>query len=109
MKLKTIIRSSLTVVAIATAFLIGKNMPNNINNIQSDNYLETVKAITDWNTDGEELVLNIGDNEYYAYKSESIYDDNKGFLPFDQVIDWSEDNNNLYITLSDGNVYMLEK
>jgi len=108
MKLKTIIRSSLTVVAIATAFLIGKNMPSNIQ-AQSDNYLETVKAITDWNTDGNELVLNIGDNEYYAYKSENIYDDDKGYLPFDQVIDWSEDNDNLYITLSDGNVYMLEK
>ena len=105
---KKIIYVTLALALIAGAFLLGRNMPSNIQ-AQSDNYLETVKAITDWNTDGEELVLNIGDNEYYAYKSESIYDDNKGFLPFDQVIDWSEDNENLYITLSDGNVYMLEK
>lgn len=101
---RKIVYTLITLALILSAFLIGKNMPD----IQSDNYLETVKAITDWNTDGEELVLNIGDNEYYAYKSENIYDD-KGYLPFDQVIDWSEDNNNLYITLSDGNVYMLEK
>lgn len=105
---KKIIYVTLALALIAGVFLLGRNMPSNIQ-AQSDNYLETVKAITDWNTDGEELVLNIGDNEYYAYKSESIYDDNKGFLPFDQVIDWSEDNDNLYITLSDGNVYMLEK
>lgn len=104
---RKIVYTLITLALILSAFLIGKNMPSNIQ-AQSDNYLETVKAITDWNTDGEELVLNIGDNEYYAYKSENIYDD-KGYLPFDQVIDWSEDNDNLYITLSDGNVYMLEK
>ena len=102
---RKIVYTLITLALILSAFLIGKNMPD----IQSDNYLETVKAITDWNTDGEELVLNIGDNEYYAYKSENIYDGNKGYLPFDQVIDWSEDDNNLYITLSDGNVYILEK
>jgi hypothetical protein len=102
---RKIVYTLITLALILSAFLIGKNMPD----IQSDNYLETVKAITDWNTDGNELVLNIGDNEYYAYKSENIYDDDKGYLPFDQVIDWSEDNENLYITLSDGNVYMLEK
>lgn len=108
---KKIIYIFTTLALITSAFLIGKNMPSNIQaqSNQPDNYLETVKAITDWNTDGNELVLNIGDNEYYAYKSENIYDDDKGYLPFDQVIDWSEDNNNLYITLSDGNVYMLEK
>lgn len=90
-----------------TSFFAGRNYKTE-NDIYSEN-LETVKSITDWNTNGDELVLNIGDYEFYAYKSENIYANNKGFLPFDQIVAWSEENNTLYITLSDGNVYMINK
>lgn len=93
--------------SVVCSFFAGRNYKTE-NDIYNAN-LETVKAITDWNTNGDELVLNIGDYEFYAYKSENIYANNKGFLPFDQIVAWSEENNTLYITLSDGNVYMINK
>jgi hypothetical protein len=90
-----------------TSFFAGKYIKTEYDVYNAN--LETVKKITDWNTNGDELVLNIGDYEFYAYKSENIYANNKGFLPFDQIVAWSEENNTLYITLSDGNVYMINK
>lgn len=41
--------------------------------------------IIDWNTDGEELaVITENDYEYYAYKSENIYQ-NRAFVPVESV------------------------
>ena len=90
-----------------TSFFAGRNYKSE-NDIYNAN-LETIKSITDWNTNGDELVLNIGEYEFYAYKSQDIYVNNKGFIPLDQVIAWSEENNTLYITLSDCNVYVINK
>lgn len=40
--------------------------------------------IVDWNTDGEELaVITENDYEYYAYKSENIYQ-NRAFVPVEK-------------------------
>ena len=40
--------------------------------------------IVDWNTDGEELaVMTENDYEYYAYKSENIYQ-NRDFVPVEK-------------------------
>ena len=40
--------------------------------------------IIDWNTDGEELaVITENDYEYYAYKSENIYQ-NRAFVPVEK-------------------------
>lgn len=40
--------------------------------------------IVDWNTDGEELaVITKNDYEYYAYKSENIYQ-NRAFVPVEK-------------------------
>ena len=41
--------------------------------------------IIDWNTDGQELaVVTENDYEYYAYKSENIYQ-NRAFIPVESV------------------------
>ena len=41
--------------------------------------------IIDWNTDGQELaVITENDYEYYAYKSEDIYQ-NRAFVPVESV------------------------
>lgn len=41
--------------------------------------------IVDWNTNGEELaVITENDYEYYAYKSENIYE-NRAFIPVESV------------------------
>lgn len=41
--------------------------------------------IVDWNTDGKELaVITENDYEYYAYKSENIYE-NRAFVPMESV------------------------
>ena len=41
--------------------------------------------IIDWNTNGEELaVITENDYEYYAYKSENIYQ-NRAFIPVESV------------------------
>ena len=41
--------------------------------------------IVDWNTDGTELaVMTENDYEYYAYKSENIYE-NRAFVPMESV------------------------
>ena len=47
--------------------------------------LINTENIVDWNTDGEELaVMTENDYEYYAYKSENIYE-NRAFVPVESV------------------------
>lgn len=46
--------------------------------------LINTENIIDWNTDGEELaVITKNDYEYYAYKSEDIYQ-NRAFVPVEK-------------------------
>ena len=47
--------------------------------------LINTENIVDWNTDGTELaVMTENDYEYYAYKSENIYE-NRAFVPVESV------------------------
>lgn len=47
--------------------------------------LINTENIVDWNTDGTELaVMTENDYEYYAYKSENIYE-NRAFVPAESV------------------------
>ena len=53
-------------------------------NLEKAGLIDTVH-IVDWNTDGEELaVITENDYEYYAYKSENIYQ-NRAFVPVESV------------------------
>ena len=59
--------------------------------IPSDNLenagLINTENIVDWNTDGQELaVMTKNDYEYYAYKSENIYQ-NRAFVPVESVVE----------------------
>lgn len=52
--------------------------------LENVGYISTANII-DWNTDGEELaVITENDYEYYAYKSENIYQ-NRAFIPVESV------------------------
>lgn len=53
-------------------------------NLEKAGLINTANII-DWNTDGEELaVITENDYEYYAYKSENIYE-NRAFIPVESV------------------------
>ena len=53
-------------------------------NLEKAGLIDTANII-DWNTDGTELsVITENDYEYYAYKSEDIYQ-NRAFVPVESV------------------------
>ena len=52
-------------------------------NLENAGLIDTANII-DWNTDGQELaVITENDYEYYAYKSENIYQ-NRAFIPVEK-------------------------
>ena len=47
-----------------------------------------VADIVDWNTNGEELSIMTSDGyEFYAYKSQNVYDFNKAYVALDDITD----------------------
>ena len=74
--------------------------------IEEDNYnIIDVGDIIDWNTNGEEISLITKDDyEYYAYKTENIYEDLR-YYNIKEVDTWEIVDNTLKITFADGNIY----
>ena len=58
----------------------------NTESLEKAGLIDTANII-DWNTDGQELaVMTENDCEYYAYKSENIYQ-NRAFVPVESVVE----------------------
>lgn len=84
------------------SFVAGRNA-----NMQAEsNTVLDVTQITDWNTDGNELCLATSDGcEYYAYKSDDVYVDRKGYVAFKNI--YKIETKGIYTSIltKDGNVY----
>lgn len=72
---KTILGIAFIALVAVSFFNIGKftqKRENNKNNIE--NACNFVESIVDWNTDGKEISMMTEDGyEYYAYKTEEVY------------------------------------
>lgn len=100
----------ITLVAVisVTAFLIGRNTAQHDKMNCIDSFLDSV---TDWNTDGKELVI-MTDNgyEFYAQKQSSEYKpERKQYIGFSELLTWETQGNTLYITTTDGNIFTFNR
>lgn len=90
------------VLLSAMSFVAGRNA----NMWAESNTVLNVTQITDWNTDGNELCLATSDGcEYYAYKSDNIYVDRKGYVAFNDIYKIETEGVYTSILTKDGNVY----
>lgn len=65
-----------------------------------------VADIVDWNTNGEELSIMTSDGyEFYAYKSQNVYDFNKAYVALDDITDVEKAEGKIRIYTKSGNVY----
>lgn len=101
MKRKFLIAGCMVLLSVVS-FVAGRNV-----NMQTEsNTVLDVTQITDWNTDGNELCLATSDGcEYYAYKSDNIYVDRKGYVAFNDIYKIETEGIYTSILTKDGNVY----
>ena len=65
-----------------------------------------IADIVDWNTNGEELSIMTSDGyEFYAYKSQNVYDFNKAYVALDDITDVEKAEGKIRIYTKSGNVY----
>lgn len=95
------------------AFLIGRDTVVITVDTEPESYSDNINPaeIVDWNTDGQELaVFTSNGYEYYAYKSEDIYDNNDNhYINVTTITDYTVSEDGLQLYLSDGTGYWIEK
>lgn len=65
-----------------------------------------IADVVDWNTNGEELSIMTSDGyEFYAYKSQNVYDFNKAYVALDDITDVEKAEGKIRIYTKSGNVY----
>lgn len=117
----------ITAVALFSSFEIGRQtqmnttgenivetMPNGVDLADDTqyNYIDKfIGSITDWNTDGKELVIMTdNDYEFYAQKQSPEYKaERKQYIGFSELLTWETKGNTLYITTTDGNIFTFDK
>lgn len=95
----------LVAVISVTAFLIGRNTA------KMDCIDSFLDSVTDWNTDGKELVVMTNNSyEFYAQKQNSEYKpERKQYIGFSELLTWETKGNTLYITTADGNIFTFNR
>ena len=95
-------------VISVTAFLIGRNTAQHNKMDCIDSFMD---SITDWNTDGKELVIMTdNDYEFYAQKQSPEYKaERKQYIGFSELLTWETKGNALYITTTDGNIFTFDR
>lgn len=102
---KKIAYISFTAVITVAAFFIGRNTGLTAETVPEtcSDYVN-VADIVDWNIAGEELAVFTSDGyEYYAYKSENIY--NSDYLDMSQIVDFVATEDGLQLYTADRNGY----